>query len=360
MYVSSLVPVKKSTFLLPSDYVPCTTPLNMTITLDDRPELPLHPLDLTAEPPQDNQAQFCIGIIQAADAQLSSPGSSLGDMILGVPFLRNVYTVMAYTAPETNGSFTPVNGSNQTITPRLGLLSLTNSTTALEEFYAVRGVNQPISGGGSGNPAGGPLPVVVSLGGKKLSVGIVVLIGILSFFALCFVLFVARWFMFRRKYRDSAEEVSAGTSSHTDREEADEVDKKSSKTEVYMFCDKTTSSTIGNDGYTGIEEKKRSDSITLAIVGDVEDEYEVRMEDRGKTKDVEWDSLTVAGGDNTVYHQQNLKTPVESDSSPVFTSSSLSSALNPPSQAQQPPAPEHPETSSSLADSRMPIPVHII
>ncbi|KAF9552904.1 hypothetical protein CPC08DRAFT_788817 [Agrocybe pediades] len=65
-------------------YVPCNKPLNITITVDDRPPIPLHPLDLTAEPPTNNKAQFCVGLIQTADAQLSSPASSIGDMILGV------------------------------------------------------------------------------------------------------------------------------------------------------------------------------------------------------------------------------------------------------------------------------------
>ena len=44
-------------------------------------------------------------------------------MILDVPFLRNVYTVMAYAAPDENGPFAPVNDSDQIIIPRLGLLS---------------------------------------------------------------------------------------------------------------------------------------------------------------------------------------------------------------------------------------------
>jgi hypothetical protein len=200
--------------LLRSDYVPCTTPLNMTITLDNRPEIPLHPLDLTAEPPQDNQAEFCVGLFQTADSQLSNPSNSLGDIILGVPFLRNVYTVMAYTAPDANGSFTtPVNGSNQTIDPRLGLLSLTDPTIALQEFYTVRKLKQPISGANSsgGSATGGSSSnSTVNLGGGKLSVGIVVLIGLLSFFALCCVLFAVRWFMFRRTYRKEISSAARG------------------------------------------------------------------------------------------------------------------------------------------------------
>ncbi|RDB25666.1 hypothetical protein Hypma_006971 [Hypsizygus marmoreus] len=66
-------------------YVPCAAPLNMTIALDNRPEIPIHPLDLTAEPPKSNQAQFCIGLIQPADVVLGVPNSAIGNMILSVP-----------------------------------------------------------------------------------------------------------------------------------------------------------------------------------------------------------------------------------------------------------------------------------
>ena len=83
-----------------ADYVPCTTPLNITITLDGRSEIPLHPLDLTAEPSNDPSSQTCVRIIQAADSILTQPNSDVGDIILGIPFMRNTYTVMAYTRPK--------------------------------------------------------------------------------------------------------------------------------------------------------------------------------------------------------------------------------------------------------------------
>ena len=201
------------------DYVPCTTPLNMTITLDNRSETSLHPLDLTAEPPQENQSQFCTGLIQTADAQLSSPNSK-ADIILGVPFLRNVYTVMAYSAPSSNGSFAAVNGDqtdgglSQTITPTLGLLSLTNPTKALQEFHNVRVLNQPMDGGSTTNNDNSPS--VVSVGGRKMSVGIVVLIGLLSFLGLCGVLFFIRWFLLRRQHRQETAGQSGGDNSGMD------------------------------------------------------------------------------------------------------------------------------------------------
>ncbi|KAF8805892.1 acid protease [Phlegmacium glaucopus] len=378
-------------------YVPCTTPLNMSITLDNRPEIPLHPLDLTAEPPSDNQAQFCIGLIQTVDPQLLNPFSALGDMILGVPFLRNVYTVMAYTNPDADGSFVPLNSSNQTITPRLGLLSLTDPAIALEEFNTVRVLNQPISdgAGSSGNssssaPGGGSASnSTVSLGGKKLSVGIVVLIGLLSFFALCCVLFAIRWFTFRRKYRRAA---AVGM---------DQTDKKSSTTEVYMLTKTTYSkdekSSFGDNGYVGEatlaasvkEENTYPDSsisrdrAKLALADDGEDgddEFSVTTEHvvsaRGResgTRDAEWESPV---DDTLVQSQQNLqklntlcRVEEPHSSLPSSSSSSPSSpnrvAYNPhslPSQTQHPltptyrqspvldPLPHHNQMSSSNYD----------
>ncbi|KAF7768411.1 hypothetical protein Agabi119p4_7654 [Agaricus bisporus var. burnettii] len=184
-----------------SYYVPCRTPLNMTINIDDRPEIPLHPLDLTAEPPQDNRAEFCIGLIQAADSQLAHSNSNIGDMILGVPFMRNVYTVMAYAPPDSKGLFSPVDAVNdkrQPIDPRLGLLSLTDPKTALSEFNTVRILNQPL---GPNDPSNTSNSKVSDQGEKRLSVGIIVLISLLGFFAICSLLFLIRWLIFRRRYK---------------------------------------------------------------------------------------------------------------------------------------------------------------
>ncbi|KAF9237988.1 aspartic peptidase domain-containing protein [Melanogaster broomeanus] len=142
-------------------YVPCSTPLNMTITLDGQPELPIHPLDLTTEPSGQSGSQYCIGLIQPDDNQLTA-SSDIGDMILGVPFMRNVYTVMAYEHPDASGTFTT--SVNTGISPTLGLLGLTNATQAMEEF------NQ-------------------------------VLIGLVGFFALCLALFALRCFFVRRRWR---------------------------------------------------------------------------------------------------------------------------------------------------------------
>lgn len=203
-------------------YVPCTTPLNLTITLDDRPEIPLHPLDLTTEPPTGNQAQFCTGLIQADNADLAVANNKIGDMILGVPFMRNVYTVMAYTQPNSDGSFplasnasssssssssssaaAAVGLSSTQIQPRLGFLPLTDPTIALQEFRTVRVLNQPISsgtGGGAGGGGAGSSSSFHAEGGKKLSVGIIALLGLVGFFVVCLGMFGVWWFVVRRRY----------------------------------------------------------------------------------------------------------------------------------------------------------------
>ena len=131
-------------------------------------------------------------------------------MILGVPFLRNVYTVMAYAAPDENGSFVPVNDSNKIIIPRLGLLSR----------------------------------------GGNLSVGIVVLIGILSFFGLCCALFVARWFIIRRTYRKTILSASHGDDDF-------QAEKSSTMSEQFMLTktiskdEKGSKSDFGGRGTCG-------------------------------------------------------------------------------------------------------------
>ena len=189
------------------DYIPCTTPLNMTITLDDLSEIPLHPLDMTYEDPTNPNSQTCIGMIGVDDPAFSNPSSDIGDIILGVPFMRNVYTVMAYQVPNDNGQFTGDTSSDgsasQVIHPKLGLMGLTDPKTAMNEFQTVRVYNEPLSTAGSQNAP-------ISTGGKKMSVGIDVLIGLVGIFGVCVVLFFARWFLTRKKWNAVArDEVAA-------------------------------------------------------------------------------------------------------------------------------------------------------
>jgi len=136
-------------------------------------------------------------------------------MILGVPFLRNVYTVMAYSVPNPDGSFTGPAGDtddtnnviDSTVRPRLGLMPLTDPTTALNEFNTVRVLNQALPPSNTGSKSSGTTggtnsdanTRTVNFGGKKLSVGIIVLIALLSFFALCAVIWAVRWLYYRKR-----------------------------------------------------------------------------------------------------------------------------------------------------------------
>lgn len=180
----------------------------MTFVLDNRTAIPLHPLDLTTT--SSNSGSSCLGLIQSYPD--GSSVSSIADVILGVPFMRSTYTVMAYDPPDVHGVFPNASSGSglswSTIRPRLGLLGLTNPSVALSEFHTVRVLNEPLpsgtsdgsggSGTGSANQANGGNHVVTG-SGKKLSVGLEVLIGLLGFFALCFVLFAARWAMHKRR-----------------------------------------------------------------------------------------------------------------------------------------------------------------
>lgn len=174
------------------DYLPCTTPLNMTITFDSQGEISLHPLDLTSQPPDNSKSEDCVGLIQTADSTLT-PTSDIGDMILGVPFLRNTYTVMAYKPPNDDGSFGG-DTSSDGIHPRLGLLGLTDPKIALQEFNTVRVLNEPLPSATSNGESNSK-----TTSGKKMSVGINILIGLVGFFGACIVLFVIWWFLIKRR-----------------------------------------------------------------------------------------------------------------------------------------------------------------
>ncbi|KAG6909398.1 hypothetical protein DXG01_000699 [Tephrocybe rancida] len=186
----------------PSDngqyWVPCTTPLNLTVTVAGLAPISVHPLDLTAEPTKDNKG-FCTGLIQVADA-LELP-TAAGDIILGVPFLRNTYTVMAYEPPDAAGSFNASAASSGSVVPRLGLLGITDPSMALGEFNTVRVLKKPISpdtGSGSGNPGSGSGSSGVK-GGTHLAVWTIVLISVLGVLVLCAGAFGLRWWLARRK-----------------------------------------------------------------------------------------------------------------------------------------------------------------
>ncbi|KAH9915095.1 aspartic peptidase domain-containing protein [Fomitopsis serialis] len=172
-------------------YIPCTTPINMTITLDDRTQIPLHPLDLSTS--SSTAGSYCMGMIQST-AQMTS-SVHVPDVVLGVPFLRSVYMVMAYENPDEGGTFSSddtYQHAGEQANPQLGLMALTNATQAIKEFNQTR-----LGGGASGSSTGSGS----GTHGKKLSVGIDVLLGCVGFLVLCAVIFVARWLYYKRKWR---------------------------------------------------------------------------------------------------------------------------------------------------------------
>jgi hypothetical protein len=118
---------------------------------------------------------------------------SVSDMILGVAFLRNFYTVMAYDVPDAHGVF-PANTNSADLQPRVGLLSLTDATRAMQEFHNVRVLGQPLSSGNSSSPTS-------ATSSRKLSVGVDVLLALLSVMMACVALFGLRWFYVRRRLR---------------------------------------------------------------------------------------------------------------------------------------------------------------
>jgi hypothetical protein len=170
----------------------------MTITFDGQPEIPLHPLDLTTASQSDPSSSTCVGLIQT-DGGLMNTSPEVPDMILGVAFLRNVYTVMAYDMPDAQGTF-PANlnvPANDQINPRLGLLGLTNATQAMQEFTKVHVLNQPLSGNGSSSSTSSQS----TPSSGQLSVAVDVLLALICLIVASVSLFGLRWFLVRRQLR---------------------------------------------------------------------------------------------------------------------------------------------------------------
>jgi hypothetical protein len=174
--------------------------------------VPIHPLDLTAE---NSNSDTCIGLIQSADGQLGQD-TGIGDIVLGVPFLRNVYTVMAYTPPLTNGTFDPISPSEiasgaADIEPRLGLLNLTDPTIAMQEFNTVRVQGKPLTGSGGSGGKG-----VDSTPHHGLSIGLKIFIGLISGFALIVLIFICRFLFQRRNWKKSYHKTNVKSLDGTD------------------------------------------------------------------------------------------------------------------------------------------------
>ncbi|KAF8678699.1 Acid protease [Rhizoctonia solani] len=183
-------------------YVPCNLPINVTFRIGGV-EYAAHPLDMTYPDSYNPYVGNCIGSWQASDSLYST------DIVLGAAFMRNVYTVLQYDSPKTGvatGDYDP-----STARPQLGLMSLTSWQTGLQDFYRVRILKESLESGSSGSSSGssgggGSSNGINGLPGtteksKKLSAGIIALIGILLFFGLSAGLFGARWWVMQRRWK---------------------------------------------------------------------------------------------------------------------------------------------------------------
>lgn len=133
--------------------------------------------------------------------------------------MRNVYTVLQYDTPIAGVAPRPYDPSNSR--PQLGLMSLTNWEVGLQDFYRVRMLGLPlenpesVSGSGPGSSGGGSSSggaggvIGTPEGEKKMSVGIMALIGIMSFFGVAAALFILRWWMMKRRWRKMREAAIA-------------------------------------------------------------------------------------------------------------------------------------------------------
>ncbi|KAF7348309.1 Peptidase A1 domain-containing protein [Mycena sanguinolenta] len=116
-------------------YVPCTQEVNITLKFGGH-SYPVHPLDAAADPSTfglsarttSSGANACLGMFQPVSFDTGS--SPTYDVIFGMAFLRNVYTLINF------GDF--VAGSTSKADPYIQFLSITDPATAHQEFVNVR------------------------------------------------------------------------------------------------------------------------------------------------------------------------------------------------------------------------------
>ncbi|WVR03361.1 hypothetical protein IAU60_000352 [Kwoniella sp. DSM 27419] len=177
--------------------MPCKQQIALTFNIAGQ-SVPVHPLDMTYPDPEEASQTQCIGMIQYSD----NLGDS-GDFILGSSFLKNAYSIYQY--PDTN--------KQKTWQPTVGLVPLTNASTASQDFYAVRvkreslssvSANQQAANGGSStssNPNSPSGSAAVASDKKALSSGVIAAVGaVVGFFVIAAIAFCAWWFWLRKKY----------------------------------------------------------------------------------------------------------------------------------------------------------------
>ncbi|KZO96241.1 acid protease, partial [Calocera viscosa TUFC12733] len=115
--------------------MPCSTEVDASFTFSGI-KYPIHPLDLNFDPNFVSGFNLpsgtCIGGFQPIQDDATQALAGLADMILGMAFLRNTYTLMNY------GDFIDSNADAR-LPPFVQLLSVTNPNQASIEFHDVRG-----------------------------------------------------------------------------------------------------------------------------------------------------------------------------------------------------------------------------
>ncbi|KAJ9123052.1 hypothetical protein QFC22_001241 [Naganishia vaughanmartiniae] len=178
-------------------YLRCDVPLALSFTFGGK-QYPVHPLDMSDYSSTDPSQKTCLGLIQYA------PGLTAGDVILGVSFLKNVYSIYTYPSSYT---------STSSWLPMVGMLSLTNMTAAGQEFYDVRVQHSTYPGQvtTTGSTPSRTADAAASQAGHQvLSGGIIALAVVLGFVGIAAGLFCAWFFWLRKKYGSKGVPVFAG------------------------------------------------------------------------------------------------------------------------------------------------------
>ncbi|KZS90408.1 acid protease, partial [Sistotremastrum niveocremeum HHB9708] len=110
--------------------IPCEQELNISVTIGGK-VYPIHPLDVSLEITiNPDIPNICVGAFQPSTIGFSN-AAQIFDMVLGMSFLRNTYTLINF------GDFVDVN-SSVTADPYIQLLSLTDPGQAHQDFVSTR------------------------------------------------------------------------------------------------------------------------------------------------------------------------------------------------------------------------------
>ncbi|KAI0696263.1 acid protease [Cytidiella melzeri] len=194
--------------------VPCTQLINLSFMFGGV-EYPIHPLDVSTSDfgiVDSTGSPVCLGAFQPITSAFSLLGEY--DIILGMSFLRNAYTLFDY------GDWVD-ESSNDRNDPYIQLMSTMNKATAKQEFIKVRlnGVDTTNSSSQALLPAGQGLTSPISEEEKKkkyeeqvLSRWPEIFVGCLAFVIIVAALITWRCCV-RRKQRRAAQAAKLGLSS---------------------------------------------------------------------------------------------------------------------------------------------------